>query len=1012
MRFAFDEFELDEPGLELCRLGERVPIGDQALSLLLHLVRQRDRVVSRAELHELLWKGTAIGETSLGQAVRHARRALGGDGGVQHFIRSVRGRGYRFVAEVEEVAGPAREPVRPLESAPAGSRRAPFFGRESELAALQAAVEAAERGRGDAVWIAGEEGIGKTHLLDEVAHFASSRGACVLRGGCSQGVWASPYGPFAELIASTRHLPAADSSWSGSSADADVLARVSQQPTGTAMEPKGPVSPKEEDRLRLFEATTTLFSRLAASAPLVILLDDLHWADPATLSLTHNVARRAATGGWLLLGALRDDQHATPEEPRLASLQQVGERRAPIRLDGLSENETALLLETLSGRPLPAGFVQDVQSETGGNPFFAREILRHLLEEGSLVDEEGEWQHELRLESVSLPAGVRQVLSQRLAVLGPAARELLTVASAARGTFHFEVIRRAAQLGEAAALDGLDESLDANIIATTDDPEVYGFAHDLTRRVLYFEQSPARRLRLHRRLAEALIATYGALTADHAERIARHYRASAELSGAEAGVPYCQIAADRAASVAAWEDEAAFVEMALELQPPGDPSRFELLERYGLALAFGGATSDAARVAAEAAALVEEREGRGAAAGYLVNIVTGVAWGAADLAWDLSDRAHRMVSRDDPLTWARLRLIELWRDSAQTGHPLDTPEHRQATVAALENWSSLESARKNSFALVGLAFESRAEILERASDTAVFLALWAGEYEQAIARLREEVEASESHAEVAGAYFYLSTIGRLQAALGRVDEARATFEESERRLEGLPTSAAFRNVRASMRSEIAQVEGTGFDELVPVFEELVLGVDDGSKWLMPTAMCVGAEVFALAGRAEDARRMLEAGLPGMVNSPGWMTSFTLMVNSAVGAMWALDSSDWSTLLEKQLREKTLEPDFRFPSTDARLSMARICVLQERFEEATTWFDAARDVLDEQGARPLRAITDLDEVRMRCTRGEPGDRRQANQLLRSAIAAFQSIGMPGWIERAEELRALLNSAGPS
>lgn len=1000
MRFVFGDFELDEPALELRRRGEPVLIGDQALSLLLHLVRNRERVVSRAELHELLWKGAAIGETSLGQAVRHARHALGRDGGVQRFIRNVRGRGYRFVAHVEEVAGPAAEPAEHGASSPEGLRPVPFLAREPELAALGSALHAATAGRGDAVWVTGEEGMGKTRLLDELAEIASSQGATVLRGGCGEGVWAAPYGPFAEIIAATRTLPAAQPAWSGD--DGPALQRISQRQTASPAS-LAPASAREEERLRLFEATTRLFSQLAATAPLVILLDDLHWADRATLALSHAVARRAAEGGWLVVGALRDDPRGSPEERPLATLLRIGERRAPLRLEGLDEPATARLLEALSDRPLPAAFVRDVRAETGGNPFFAREILRHLLEEGSLVDERGEWQREMRLDSVSLPAGVRQVVSRRLAGLGPTARELLAVASASQGTFQFEVVRRAAQLDEAAALDGLEEALDANIVVSTDRAEVYGFAHDLTRRVLYAEQSPSRRVRLHRRLAEALVATHGARALEQSERIARHYHTSAELPGAEAGVPHCLLAADRAASAAAWEDEAALVRMALDLQSPDDASRFELLERYGLALAFAGDTSEAARVAGEAAALLEERRGRAVAAEYLVNVVAGVAWGASALAWDLTDRARRVVSREDPLTWARLRLIELWRDAARSGHPLDTPAQREATVAALDNWSSLESADKNSLALVGLAFESRSEILERASDTSVFLALWGGEYEQAIQRLREDVETSETHAERTGAYLYLLIIARLQAALGRVAEARATLAESEQRLKGLLTSAAFRVVDASVRSSIAHVEGDDFEALVPIFEELVLGVDEGSKWLMPTAMCVGAEVFALAGRSEDARRMLEAGLPGMIRSPGWMTSFTLMVNAAVGAIWALESDDWSTLLEKQLREKTLEPDFRFPGTDARLSMARLCTLQDRFEEAALWFEAARDVLDEQGARPLRAITDFDEARMLRARSDAGDAERADALLRTALAAFRKIGMPGWTARAEELR---------
>lgn len=1002
MRFVFHPFALDEDALELRRDGEPVPIGGQALSLLLHLIRQRGRVVSREELHDLLWKGAAIGETSLGQAVRQARKALGGDAGVQHYIRNVRGRGYRFAAPVEEVRGAPSVPLA------GGEQRAPppaerFFGRRSELAVLEAALAKVAGGRGDAVWIRGEEGIGKTRLLAEVARRAAAAGACVLQASCIHSVWATSYGPFAELIAATRRLEGGEALWRDLGEDGSLLALVAARDAVPAAASEDRAVPREEDRLRLFGATSRLLKAVARRGPLVILLADLHWADAATLAMTHHVAQRAESGGWLIVGTSRKAGDDAATTPRLEALLQVGDRRAALELRGLDPRDTGRLLEAIAGRSLPRDLVDDIQRETGGNPFFAREIFRHLLDEGALVDEEGEWFESLRLDAVSLPDGVRRVLSRRLAGLGPAGRELLAAASAAGARFHFEVAQRAAQLDEAAALDGLDEALDAHIVESTADAEVYAFGHDLTRRVLYSEQSPARRVRLHRRLAEALVATHGPRADAHAERIARQYHASADLPGAEAGVPHCLLAADRAAAVSAWEDEASFVGMALDLLLPDDERRSLLLERQGLALAFSGATSEAARAASEAAGWIEARKGRAAASEYLVNVVTGVAWGASKLAWQLSDEAERRLDRENPLAWARLRLVTLWREASLGEVPFDAPEQRAATLAALDNWASLDHARKNGLALVGLAFESRREVLERAGDTAVFLALWAGEYERAIPLFREDVHSAETHAEIAATYFYLGTITRLQTALGRLAEARASFEESERHLEGLPVNPHFSVVRASMLAEIAHVEGSGFEALVPLFEDLAVNADESTKWLMPTVLCVGAEVFAQAGRDEDALRMLEAGLPGMVRSPGWMTSFTLMVSAAVGASWTLGCEDWVALLEKQLAEKTLAPDFRFPSTDARLAMARLCTLQERYQEAATWFERSREVLDQQGARPLRAIADLDEARMLLRRGESGDGALAAERLRSAVRAFRAIGMTGWIARADALR---------
>jgi len=126
----------------------------------------------------------------------------------------------------------------------------------------------------------------------------------------------------------------------------------------------------------------------------------------------------------------------------------------------------------------------------------------------------------------------------------------------------------------------------------------------------------------------------------------------------------------------------------------------------------------------------------------------------------------------------------------------------------------------------------------------------------------------------------------------------------------------------------------------------------------------------------------------------------------IETLWMLERRDHAAVLDRNLREKTLARDFRYPHTDARLSLARLCALTGRFDEAREWFEKARHVLDEQGARPLRAITDFDEAWMEVRRGGTGDRQRALALLDAACGPFESIGMPGWLRRAEELRRQL------
>ena len=131
-----------------------------------------------------------------------------------------------------------------------------------------------------------------------------------------------------------------------------------------------------------------------------------------------------------------------------------------------------------------------------------------------------------------------------------------------------------------------------------------------------------------------------------------------------------------------------------------------------------------------------------------------------------------------------------------------------------------------------------------------------------------------------------------------------------------------------------------------------------------------------------------------------------MVYCAIEVVWILDCLDHADVFERKLREKTLVPDFRYPHTDARLALARLCALTGRFDEAREWFENARSVLDEQGARPLCAITDFDEAWMEVRRGRVANRERALALLDAARGPFESIGMPGWLRRAEALRQRL------
>src|SRR5262249_31173608 len=189
----------------------------------------------------------------------------------------------------------------------------------------------------------------------------------------------------------------------------------------------------------------------------------------------------------------------------------------------------------------------------------------------------------------------------------------------------------------------------------------------------------------------------------------------------------------------------------------------------------------------------------------------------------------------------------------------------------------------------------------------------------------------------------------------------------------------------------------GWDASVELIRQNV-----GPKFTWAVTRAAIARTHARGGHVEAALRQLSSVLAAIERAPGWADGYTRMICDAAETLWLTARTDWIDDIERNLREKVIAPDFRFPMMDGRLALARLRALQRRYEEALEWFAKARTVLDEQGARPLRAIVDYDEALMYARRDGPGDRERALPLLDSALAQFRALGMPGWIRRAEAL----------
>src|SRR5262245_35675326 len=608
-----------------------------------------------------------------------------------------------------------------------------------------------------------------------------------------------------------------------------------------------------------------------------------------------------------------------------------------------------------------------------------------------------------------IPDTVREVIERRLGRLGEPARRLLDVAALFTETVRVGIAGQAAGLEESAALDALDEVMAAQLLKSTPDPHVYEFTHALVRHTLYGALNAPRRVRLHRQIAEAMERAYGTDAVRYAREIARQYYQSAALPGAERGVAYCLAAAERAERAGALEQVADVLAMALELLPADDAPRGRLLARRGRALASTNRASEAGTIAVEAAELVAASDGHAAAAGYLAEVACSILYaGTAQTAWAVARHGLTFAEGRRDQTWAVLRGHDLDRldaeDPEYPGIVVDTPERREvAQFSAVfeRNQGLAQGSGPYLWWAQWDIFESRRAALETAGPASPNAHIyWAGAYRDALPLMERRADAAVERGEVGRAALYVSGCSRLRTALGDLALAERDIVRVTELVERAGNSPLVVGFGALASFEVFYCRGTGLELAASAGS----AADVAPAFWRAAAHALGAVLFTFAGRDEDALRAVARTMPAVERAGGGVYAYTTLICYCCQALWRLARADFADVLERNLRAKTLAGDFRDLGVDARLAMAQLCALTGRPDEAHDWFERARAVLDEQGARPLRALVDLDEAWMEIRRGQHGDSDRARALLDAACEQFQAIGMPGWIERAAALRA--------
>ena len=992
---------------------------------------------------------TREGDDVFGEPVIEASRlcALAGGGQilagdvVRLLVNSRGGHDFVSLGERELKGLPEPRPVcevgwAPAEDAPgvplptvlARAPLARLVGRTSQREQLARAWKRTSEGALRVVLLTGEPGIGKTRLAADVARAAHHGGATVLFGRCDDELGV-PYQPFAEAL---RHY-AMHSPISSRRTELGPLAaeltRIVPELATAVPELHDPIPAEPEtEQYRLFEAVSTLFSNASRGAPILLVLDDLQWAAKPTLLMLRHLVRSSDTTRMLVIGTYRDTDlgRTHPLADMLADLRR-DENVERITLLGLKRSGVEAFLESASGHQLDdtgKALASVLHGETEGNPFFIGEILLSLVENGLIHEHDGRWISAVAIDQLHIPDSVREVIGRRLSSLSETANKALATAAVVGRDFDLPLVEAASDVTTDELLDAFDEACERNVVRQSSDRVGrYSFGHVLVRQTLYDELSTARRVRLHRRIGEAIEAAHPDDIEPHLPTLAHHFGEAAAAGNIDKAVDYARRAADQALNQVAYEEAGRLCEHALALKDADDPHpamRCELHLLLGAARLGAGRTTDAKaafRAAAEDAHTVDDS--RVLARVALARAGVPPVLGVADVeAIELVDAALDVLPVD---AFALRAELLAWRTFLSTMAQSDDDREQwaaQAVTLARQADESRALVHALHARLVSLAEPVDPTVEHDTADELVRVAVDNGnpflEFEGRSARARAALMQGDAaaadadvdalseladglHQPVLVARSHLHRAARA-AAKGRLAAAEAAALETPRCSEDPAVVQQFAIVITTVLGALNRQQ-----ETLPIIEENLRANPD--RWIWRVAR---ASHLAALGRIGDARADLEAisamDIRSLKRDAQWLAGLCGLarVCRIVDAPAVAE-----TLLELLKpyagRGVVVGGGLTYVGTVDRALGQLAAIVGDR-DAAVEYFDAALARENVVGARPWLAETQVDAARVRLERRAPRDEELAIDLLEAARGIADEIEMHWLAREAAQLLA--------
>jgi DNA-binding winged helix-turn-helix (wHTH) protein/tetratricopeptide (TPR) repeat protein len=576
--FIFDRYRLDEQERRLLLGTQVVPLPPKLFDLLAVLVQNAGRLLAKQDLLDRVWSDVAVEEGSLTRSISSLRQVLGSTADGQDYIQTVSKSGYRFISHVREATDDEPDGTRlgiPLPPLLLAMSAVDFVGREAELVQMH---DVWQRAKGDhqLLLIAGEPGIGKTRLSLEFARSRGAEGNTVLIG-CSDEEHLVPYQPFVECLGwYFRNCPQTElrNQLAAIGGGGELALFVPELRNRIPELPSPPPRDPEGQRYCLFEAVAAMLAVASRARPMLLMFDDLHWADRSTLLLLRHVMRSARTASFAIVATYRESEldrtHPLPE--MLIKLRRErGITRLVLR--GLNFAHVTALVNSIVGPNAPLQLPQLVMDSTDGNPFFATEMLQHLKETGAIAGVGGMTATTIDNKDLGLSEGIKEVIGQRLSRLSETCNRVLSIASIVGREFDATLLEAVADLQDNELLDALEEATRAQLVSESQEASGrFEFMHALIRETLYSKLSSPRRMRLHRRVADAIERLSQNEPNPPLAELAYHFSQTASADAVDKTIDYATRAGDRAADGLAHEEAARLFDIALhslESRPEG-----------------------------------------------------------------------------------------------------------------------------------------------------------------------------------------------------------------------------------------------------------------------------------------------------------------------------------------------------------------------------------------------------------------------------------------------------------